>query len=631
MRKVTPRGRMRREAHPLFPMHERTGQAAVLALFVLLIVAFALVVLTATLMGSMRRTELHQERLQAQYLAEMGIEYALEQLNHGDWLQQERPIRFASEQIPEAGNFQVEVTDVPGTAELCIVSVGREESGRQAQISVRTANPTELTRHIRNVYNYDYAKDKFDEDAVVEFGTHGVGVNGIVQELVTVPPSGKVTLACVSDPAFGGLIPNSESITTWFGERYRRREILPPAQDEYVVDYFRAKLTFSPVNAGDKLLVFYDYLRRVPRPPGPYVFQLPYTPARDRSELVLGPDGQSFFRDRVFPQLQDHYFFEPDTGALRFSEHNTAQPLVTNYHFLGTRMTGSIRVNGSVRWGNRNLVYLFRSRGDQVEVSGTYQYRPGAKVSLVADTGREIDPLQAASECYVHKAEPAPLVPLALNAYGKLADRERGGDGLYICNPKDRQDFPSLAAEWQAGVGGAWQGDTYEPPGEEIDLGDTRLPRNGVIYGEGNLRIEGRLPEATQLTVVSAGTIYIEGDLQKSDPCSTVALLADQHVCINAARMRRKTSLAKLQLYVAALIYARRGSFAVVPGGGDNNELIVYGAINENRAYPNAEWARAFGAIEHVYDAALRDRTRRPPDLVVPLSWHQGPPLIAQK
>lgn len=627
---MLPYWRAENTGHLRFRTGNRSGQSTIISLFVLLIVAFVGVLLVATLMGSMRETELTQERLQARCLAEMGIAYALEQLNRGNWLQEERPLRFASDDIREAGMFEVEVTDVPGRAEMRIAATGREESGRRAQVSAVVTNPTELTRHVRNVYNYDYARDRFDKRAMVEFGTDGVGASGIVQELVTVPESGKVTLACVSDPAFGGLVPESESITNWFGQPYRRREATSLGKKEYAVDYFRAKLIFSPLNVGQKLSVFYDYFRRVPRPPGPYMFQLPYTPARDGSETVSGPAGRSFFRDRVFPQLQDHYFFEPGTGTLRFSEHNTAQPLVTNYHFLGCRISGSVRINGSVRWGNRNLLYLFRSRGDRIAVTGMYEYMPGAKVSLIADTGQEMDPLLSATGFYVHKVGPMPPVPLPLKAYRKRADPEIGGDGLYIDNPEDRQDFESLAAEWQAGAGGAWHGATYEPPGQEIDLGRIQLPNNGVIYGEGNLCIRGRLPKGARLTVVSARTVYIEGSIEKLDPRSTLALLADEHVCINAARMRPNISKAKLQLYVAALIYARRGSFAVVPGGGHNNELIVYGAINENRPYPNAQWAKAFSAIEHVYDAADRDPARRPPHLVALMSWHQGPPLALQ-
>lgn len=66
-------------------------------------------------------------------------------------------------------------------------------------------------------------------------------------------------------------------------------------------------------------------------------------------------------------------------------------------------------------------------------------------------------------------------------------------------------------------------------------------PQNGVLFAEGSLRIKGvvgrrngangLLPE--QLTVVSGGTIYIEGSLTRGHPASRLALLARDYVCLN--------------------------------------------------------------------------------------------------
>lgn len=86
-----------------------------------------------------------------------------------------------------------------------------------------------------------------------------------------------------------------------------------------------------------------------------------------------------------------------------------------------------------------------------------------------------------------------------------------------------------------------------------------RVPtfENGVIFAEGNLRIRGKLPkdrslqvgplptdtliQGQSLTIVSGGTIYIEGNLLKGDPAgpnqpqrSGIALLAQEHIAINA-------------------------------------------------------------------------------------------------
>jgi hypothetical protein len=66
-------------------------------------------------------------------------------------------------------------------------------------------------------------------------------------------------------------------------------------------------------------------------------------------------------------------------------------------------------------------------------------------------------------------------------------------------------------------------------------------PQNGVLFAEGSLRIRGVvgrrngsgavLPE--QLTIVSGGSIYIEGSLIKGNPASRLALLAKDNVCLN--------------------------------------------------------------------------------------------------
>ncbi|HPT97214.1 MAG TPA: hypothetical protein PLU39_05025 [Armatimonadota bacterium] len=75
----------------------------------------------------------------------------------------------------------------------------------------------------------------------------------------------------------------------------------------------------------------------------------------------------------------------------------------------------------------------------------------------------------------------------------------------------------------------------------------TRYPFNGVIFAEGNVRIRGRLPRDTEhggmrLTVVSRGTIYLEGNLLKGDPApgmapqSFLAVLARDYVCLNTTQ-----------------------------------------------------------------------------------------------
>lgn len=65
-------------------------------------------------------------------------------------------------------------------------------------------------------------------------------------------------------------------------------------------------------------------------------------------------------------------------------------------------------------------------------------------------------------------------------------------------------------------------------------------PFSGVIYAEGNVRIRGIIPSGKQLTVVSGGSIFIEGNLMKPrlpngqpDNTSAIALLAKKDIVVN--------------------------------------------------------------------------------------------------
>ncbi|MBI3944594.1 MAG: hypothetical protein HY321_01620 [Armatimonadetes bacterium] len=88
------------------------------------------------------------------------------------------------------------------------------------------------------------------------------------------------------------------------------------------------------------------------------------------------------------------------------------------------------------------------------------------------------------------------------------------------------------------------------PRWESVSSGNgRRYPFNGVIYAEGNVRIRGRLPMDTsdggvRLTVVSRGTVYIEGNVLKgpnapnaTDSRSQIALLARDFVCLNTTSL----------------------------------------------------------------------------------------------
>jgi hypothetical protein len=77
----------------------------------------------------------------------------------------------------------------------------------------------------------------------------------------------------------------------------------------------------------------------------------------------------------------------------------------------------------------------------------------------------------------------------------------------------------------------------------EITAGDTSfdVPFNGVIYAEGNVRIKGRIPSGRQITIVTNGTAYIEGNIVKGDERSALAIIAKDYVCVNTTQFLQRT------------------------------------------------------------------------------------------
>ena len=71
-------------------------------------------------------------------------------------------------------------------------------------------------------------------------------------------------------------------------------------------------------------------------------------------------------------------------------------------------------------------------------------------------------------------------------------------------------------------------GRTFDPKvygysSTDTSVSSVHVDGNGVIYAEGNIRIRGMLPPDMQLTVVSNGTIYIDGNLLKyRNPDATI-------------------------------------------------------------------------------------------------------------
>lgn len=156
----------------------------------------------------------------------------------------------------------------------------------------------------------------------------------------------------------------------------------------------------------------------------------------------------------------------------------------------------------------------------------------------------------------------------------------RDGGGIYINNFGDiqyRHNIENLRLDWlrRQISPSSWSGSIYVPPGVEIFLEprpyqdnpanpvttsitvvrhDRAFPDGTytriywlrdikpVIYAEGNIRIKGRLAPNEALTVVSNGTIYIEGMLgapwdERPNDRSAIALLAADAICVNTTQI----------------------------------------------------------------------------------------------
>lgn len=60
---------------------------------------------------------------------------------------------------------------------------------------------------------------------------------------------------------------------------------------------------------------------------------------------------------------------------------------------------------------------------------------------------------------------------------------------------------------------------------------------NGVIFGEGDLKIRGVIPNGIQMTIVTMGDAYIEGSILKGNGRSSIAVLARDNVVLNTTQI----------------------------------------------------------------------------------------------
>lgn len=261
-------------------------------------------------------------------------------------------------------------------------------------------------------------------------------------------------------------------------------------------------------------------------------------------------------------------------------------------------IVGGVRTNGNLRWvGDSNpntsdVRIALTPPLQEVEVAGLifHQESPNEVPTEVLVNGQPVFPsddpnfttlgglyrdgvfdrldVNGLPRAITYAEPPA----IDLGRYTNLA-RRRGG--IFINNGGDIQyshNLDMLRMDWMRRrvATSSWAGSVYTPPGVEIFLEpapyqwvagnplttcitvvrhDRAFPDgtytkifwnrdiNGVIYAQGNVRIKGTVAPDEALTVVSGGTIYIEGFLRKGNQNSALALLATDAICVNTTQI----------------------------------------------------------------------------------------------
>ena len=116
---------------------------------------------------------------------------------------------------------------------------------------------------------------------------------------------------------------------------------------------------------------------------------------------------------------------------------------------------------------------------------------------------------------------------------------------------------------------------------------------NGLLYISGGVRVKGTVGSESneKVTLVSGGTIYIDGSLETSSSSSSscIALLAKDYVVINQTQVPLKRNGDRKEINLDHLvIFAQDYSFACIPQkdkGSDIPVLNINGCIAENKIY----------------------------------------------
>ena len=152
-------------------------------------------------------------------------------------------------------------------------------------------------------------------------------------------------------------------------------------------------------------------------------------------------------------------------------------------------------------------------------------------------------------------------------------------------NGDERADYSYISIKDSDTADGAFR--PY-PHNIDIDTNTTLLYINGCVRVKG---IIGSAGKNEHITLVSGGTIYIDGSLETSSSSSSscIALLAKDYVVINQTQVPLKRNGDRKEINLDHLvIFAQDYSFACIPQkdkGSDIPVLNINGCIAENKIY----------------------------------------------
>jgi len=636
--------RRRAPGRPLSLRRREAGQALIIAVLVLFAVATLAALLVAIIGSQLAQVARHSDVVKLRNIAEGGLRFANEQLTYSqagaDWRPgTDVPYRSGQGLVDLSVSYAPRPGDVQ-TRFLRVVASSYFPDNPFLRYTVVALKPLLLTDYVR------FITDRFETDEPAVLGASGVVLGkGLREEWlfrVDGPIRSNTSLmwygpSQISLHTSEGVVPVADGGSglgrAWGWYDLLRDDRIEVAGRLFADPWRNPASGLIPLNVNNAL-VSDDLFTDARFPQG--------FPARDADDNPI-PNMERILANamavpRIRPPVIDDV--DPDLQINRYlalTRDSGNWQLVgttfynTGWYGWGWRHLGGIYIDNKSdlqyqdAQGNRDLDKLRLNwlnsvghhqdpnapmRGDQRAVLDA---PPGGPSDWWDKTGRYYAPPGA--EIILHGEADCPYIEMIRHDQNW---REPNGDAVQVGVGSSADMGLCNAATW---LGVLSDGKTARFP----------FPPNGVIYAEGNLRIRGVLPPKRgdpagyldaanrqrrfDLTVVSGGTIYIEGDLLtprsagliadtlEADMAwgSRIALLARDSVCVNTTALNpRPENLTSgwrqfRQVEVDGTLYNYNDAQPLYRHGGWRDYFELRGPQDEATNLPDAAiaWALA--------------------------------------